>query len=127
MRWLLLSALVTGCGGGAGKRCLDILAAQTTHETNVAAARNLSPQIGERLLKIIAEHPQDFTRPSDSADLDKLRKSFPQWSPSTASTTDVMAMSRLLDDSTGALLGPPPPRPSDLAWYAENCWDGKAR
>ena len=34
---------------------------------------------------------------------------------------------RILVERAGARVGNPPPRPSDEAWYAEKCWDGRAR
>lgn len=34
---------------------------------------------------------------------------------------------RILYEQAVGSTGGPPPRPSDQAWYAEHCWNGKPR
>lgn len=138
MRGLLLGAILASAacrppeakvtGESPEVRCRSIFLAsedRAMREENLAPGRQLVTI--EWIARTKAGQRDSLRRAVDSATLAEAAAQYPAWNPEKGSMEGLAAMYALVYDSTHLLLGPPPPRPSEIAWHAENCWEGKPR
>ncbi len=108
---LIAAAALAGCAN-AEKRCADISFQQLKHELDSDARDRFSKDVQDSVIKLM---------------------NLPGWSSASpaAFTDSSLALRRRMSITRpGGVYEPevtPPPRPSDVAWSAENCFEGKAR
>jgi hypothetical protein len=111
-RFLPLIALLAACTS-TDARCHQIALDQLVSELDVSAASDIQQAFGHRWLPAATQrygaHWADST-----------------WRPLYDSLQRVMRAERHPGDTSAPTMTPPP-RPSDIAWSAEHCYDGKAR
>lgn len=102
MRWLLTGlSLVTGCA--SGDRCAEIQAQSAVYEEYAATERRVEAEM--------RSHPD-----------------YAAWFAHDTARTRMRREVRLRLSGDSVEPSPAiPPRPSDVAWYAEQCWQGQAR
>ncbi len=130
--WMIGGAVfvATGCES-ATQRCRRIELAQITAENYQRREREFIERLYTTQYSGLPRDSQRFLeralRATMKAEEDRLMDSAYK-----ADGRNYAEAQRLIGDTNRALdslppEGRPPPRPSDRAWYAEHCWEGKPR
>lgn len=127
MRFLILLLAVTACD--TTTRCADVSLAQIQSDVHAQAE--------ERFLQTL--HDLDgYSSMNDSVERFHRRALRAQWAAElkqfsdSSAEGDTVRLRMIAEGHTPALDSAEPeprlpPRPSDLRWYAEHCYEGKAR
>lgn len=102
-RLVLAGCLVLGGCRSASERCGQIALGSVLNEGYEAHQRRIEAEL--------QSHPDYPSKFGQDTALERMRRE-----------TRVR-----IGGDTAQLQPQPPPRPSDLAWYAENCYEGKPR